>query len=261
MPACSARANARRARAVAKLSLACQAVMGAQHFRHPNASLSLSIQESRSLSRRGLPSILPRKFFVSGMAYGYDSRSTPEMPAAQSFPSRRRLIFLNHGRATVSLPSLSIPDDSSTCCRRGGRKFALHEKHATAAGPTQTLNPNCPAEFVVYLEKAHGHSAVCDQKQGTTLRSLADEQGTLLPEKGQWHPGLGAVERRRAGNELIDTQKFDRAQSRQAGERGSSGRVGIALRRMSRLVFARLNSRANARLKSKAIFERSSTCF
>jgi hypothetical protein len=58
----------------------------------------------------------------------------------------------------------------------------LHEKHARAAGPTQTLNPNCPAEIVVYLEKAHGHSAVCDQKRGTVLRSLADENGILLPE-------------------------------------------------------------------------------
>lgn len=191
------------------------------------------------------------------MAYGYDSQSTPEMPAAQSFPSRRRLIFLNHRRVTVSLPRSSIPDDSSTCCRCGGKKFALREKHARAAGPTQTLNPNCPAEFVVYLEKAHGHSAVCDQSQGTTLRSLADENGIPLPETGNGDPGPGAVERRCTGNDLIATQKFDQAQSRQARERGLSERVGIALRRESRLVFARLNSRLNA----NATFERHAIAF
>jgi len=188
---------------------------------------------------------LPRKFFVSGMAYGDDLQSTPEMPAAQSFPSRPRLIFLNRRRVTVSLPGLSIPDDSSTCCRGGGGKFALHEKHARAAGPTQTLNPNCPAEIVVYLEKAHGHSAVCDQKQGTTLRSLADEQGILLPETGNGDPGLGAVEGQGTGNDLIDTQKFDRAQSRQVRlriKRTSWHRTA----KQSRVVFARLNSRLNS---------------
>src|SRR3569832_1359630 len=104
------------------------------------------------------------------------------MPAPQRFPMSRQRFFLNNRLTCLSQSRSSIPDDSSTCCRPGGKKFAWHESHARASGPYQTLKGNCPAASLVYLEKAHGHSAVCDQKRGTTLRSLADENGILLPE-------------------------------------------------------------------------------
>jgi hypothetical protein len=186
--------------------------MGPKHFQRRNATRPFPIQQSQAHFRRGLPSILPRKFFAAGMTYGNAWRTTPEMPAAQSFPARRRLIFLNSRLTRLSGPGRSIPDDSSTCCRSGGKKFALHENHACAAGPTQTLNPNCPAEFVVYLENAHGHSAVCDQTQGSGLRSLADENGFLLPELDNSRPvGVAAVDCRHARHALIDMHENERA--------------------------------------------------